>query len=77
MKEKDEDVDELSKKATTNYFNKYKFQKNIIILTIYSLPMLIVIYPIADKIHFLIGSLMVWVEFTYIVLYFLKQYCQK
>lgn len=79
MKEKDEDVDvdELSKKATTNYFNKYKFQKNIIILTIYSLPMLIVIYPIADKIHFLIGSLMVWVEFTYIVLYFFKTILSK
>lgn len=77
VKEKDEDVDELSKKATTNYFNKYKFQKNIIILTIYSLPMLIMIYPIADKIHFLIGSLMVWVEFTYIVLYFFKTILSK
>jgi len=77
MKEKDEDVDELSKKATTNYFNKYRFQENIIILTIYSLPMLIMIYPIADKIHFLIGSLMVWVEFTYIVLYFFKTILSK
>ena len=28
---------------------------NIQILTLYSLPMLVVIYPIADKIHFLIG----------------------
>lgn len=77
VKEKDEDVDELSKKATAKYFNKYRFQKNIIILTVYSLPMLIVIYPIADKIHFLIGSLMVWVEFTYIVLYFFKTILSK
>ncbi len=77
VKEKDEDVDELSKKAIAKYFNKYRFQKNIIILTIYSLPMLIMIYPIADKIHFLIGSLMVWVEFTYIVLYFFKTILSK
>ena len=77
VKEKDEDVDELSKKATAKYFNKYRFQKNIIILTVYSLPMLIVIYPIADKIHFLIGSLMVWVEFVYIVLYFFKTILSK
>ena len=38
------------KNKTTN-----SIAQNIQILTLYSLPMLIVIYPISDKIHFLIG----------------------
>lgn len=57
----------------TTIISLIKKEKNDIqILTIYSLPMLITIYPISDKIHFLIGSLMIFIEFTYLNFILLK-----
>lgn len=49
------------------------FKSIIKILTVYSLPMLIVIYPISDRIHFLIGSLMTWLEIFFIVFCVIKK----
>ena len=49
------------------------FKSIIKILTVYSLPMLIVIYPISDRIHFLIGSLMTWLEIFFIVFCAIKK----
>lgn len=42
-------------------------EKNIALLTASAFPMLITIYPIADEIHFLIGTLMVLICIIYIV----------
>ncbi len=41
--------------------------KNIQKLTLYSLPMLVVIYPISDKIHFLIGVTIAIITITYCI----------
>lgn len=49
------------------------FKSIIKILTVYSLPMLIVIYPISDRIHFLIGSLMTWLEIFFIIFCAIKK----
>lgn len=47
-------------------------QKELITLLMYSLSMAIVLYPISDEIHFLIGSLIVDILLVYIVVYVLK-----
>ena len=41
--------------------------QNIQILTLYSLPILIVIYPISDKIHFLIGITIALIGVVYLI----------
>lgn len=42
--------------------------RTIQILTLYGLPMLAVIYPIADKIHFLIGSIIILILTIYLII---------
>ena len=55
---------------------KLKIQKNcqeeLITLLMYSLSMAIVMYPISDEIHFLIGSLIVDILLVYIIVYIAK-----
>ena len=51
--------------------------KNIQILTLYSLPMLIVIYPISDKIHFLIGTTISIIAIVYLIMIILKKLYNK
>ncbi len=46
-----------------------KCQEELITLLMYSLSMAIVMYPISDEIHFLIGSLIVYILLVYIVVY--------
>lgn len=46
-------------------------------LTLYSLPMLTVIYPISDKIHFLIGITILLIAFSYSVFLIGKQIYKK
>ncbi len=54
-----------------------KHQKELITLLIYSLSIAIVMYPISDEIHFLIGSLIVDILLVYVVVYVLKIiYCK-
>ncbi len=52
------------KKVEVQEETKEKFT-NIQILTLYSLPVLIVIYPIADRIHFLIGITIALISISY------------
>ena len=54
-----------------------EYLEKLIICSIYSLPMLIVVYPIADEIHFLIGSIMTWVEFTAIIFVIVKKIIKR
>lgn len=56
---------------------KQGYLEKLIICSIYSLPMLIVIYPIADEIHFLIGSIMTWIEFSAIIFVIVKEIIKK
>lgn len=54
-----------------------EYLEKLIICSIYSLPMLIVVYPIADEIHFLIGSIMTWVEFAAIIFVIVKKIIKR
>lgn len=47
------------------------------IMTVYSLVMLIVLYPISDKTHFLIAILPLLIEFLYVTFEILKKLCNK
>ena len=73
-------VKDLKKAREINELNNVEskeltsdFKSIIKILTVYSLPMLIVIYPISDRIHFLIGSLMTWLEIFFIIFCAIKK----
>lgn len=51
--------------------------KNLITLLFYSLPMLLTMYPIADKIHFSIGSIMLILTTCYTIFFLSKRLYQK
>ena len=50
----------FSKKARNEY-------RNLLLLNIYSIPMLILMYPISDEIHFLIAIYLFLVTFLYLI----------
>ena len=54
------------------FTKKIKVSTNFKILTIYSLVPLIIIYPISDQIHFLIGSYIVFIGILYLLFLILK-----
>ena len=54
------------------FTKKLKVNINFKILTIYSLVPLIIIYPISDQIHFLIGSYIVFIGILYLLYLILK-----
>lgn len=54
------------------FTKKIKESTNFKILTIYSLVPIIIIYPISDQIHFLIGSYIVFIGILYLLFLILK-----
>ena len=59
------------------FAKKIKISTNFKILTIYSLVPLIIIYPISDQIHFLIGSYIVFIGILYLLFLILKWAIKK
>lgn len=59
------------------FAKKIKINTNFKLLTIYSLVPLILIYPISDQIHFLIGSYIVFIAILYILFLILKWVAKK
>lgn len=53
----------------------WKKDKNILVFLLYSMASFIVVYPISDNIHFLIGALPAIIGIIYVVYTSLKKYC--